>query len=421
MSSGNSVLRFEEVYFGYSEERMLLEEVSFSLRDGAKMTIMGQNGGGKSTMFKMILGELTPTKGRVHREANATVAIARQVMPQEDRELTLQAYFRKYHRDKEAHNVDRDIHKALQAVNFSAPLDRIVSSFSGGQQARLLLAAAIIQEPDILLLDEPTNNLDRAGIDHLTDFLQAYPHTVVVISHDADFLNSFTDGVYYLDVQTKKVETYMGNYHKVVEDIQAQIEKENRANARLEKEAIANKEQANVFAHKGGKLRLVAKKMREKAEELEEAMVDVRREDKTIREFSIPMQEDIGGVILSLKEVNVIKNHTPTPKTVEVSLGKDRHLLLSGPNGIGKSTLLESIANGTAPKMFMSSAVRVGYYRQDFSTLDFDQSVHQCLSEALKASGDPVREEVIRKTAAGFLIDNKLIHARIGDLSEGQK
>lgn len=421
MSSGNSVLRFEEVYFGYSEERMLLEEVSFSLRDGAKMTIMGQNGGGKSTMFKMILGELTPTKGRVHREANATVAIARQVMPQDDRDLTLQAYFRKYHRDKEAHNVDRDIHKALQAVNFSAPLDRIVSSFSGGQQARLLLAAAIVQEPDILLLDEPTNNLDRAGIDHLTDFLQAYPHTVVVISHDADFLNSFTDGVYYLDVQTKKVETYMGNYHKVVEDIQAQIEKENRANARLEKEAIANKEQANVFAHKGGKLRLVAKKMREKAEELEEAMVDVRREDKTIREFSIPMQEDIGGVILSLKEVNVIKNHTPTPKTVEVSLGKDRHLLLSGPNGIGKSTLLESIANGTAPKMFMSSAVRVGYYRQDFSTLDFDQSVHQCLSEALKASGDPVREEVIRKVAAGFLIDNKLIYARIGDLSEGQK
>lgn len=421
MSSATTVLRFEEVYFGYSEERMLLEEVSFSLRDGAKMTIMGQNGGGKSTMFKMILGELTPIKGRVHREANATVAIARQVMPQEDRDLTLQAYFRKYHRDKEAHNVDRDIHKALQAVNFSAPLDRIVSSFSGGQQARLLLAAAIIQEPDILLLDEPTNNLDRAGIDHLTDFLQAYPHTVVVISHDADFLNSFTDGVYYLDVQTKKVETYMGNYHKVVEDIQAQIEKENRANARLEKEAIANKEQANVFAHKGGKLRLVAKKMREKAEELEEAMVDVRREDKTIREFSIPMQEDIGGVILSLKEVNVIKNHTPTPRTVEVSLGKDRHLLLSGPNGIGKSTLLESIANGTAPKMFMSSAVRVGYYRQDFSTLDFDQSVHQCLSEALKASGDPVREEVIRKTAAGFLIDNKLIHARIGDLSEGQK
>ena len=421
MSSGNSVLRFEDVYFGHSEDRLLMENVSFSLRDGAKMTVMGQNGAGKSTMFKLILWELVPFKGRVNREAGATIAIARQVMPHEDRELTLQEYFRKYHRDKEAHNVDRDINKALQAVNFSAPLDRVVKSFSGGQQARLLLAAAIVQDPDILLLDEPTNNLDTAGIEHLTDFLKSYKNTVVVISHDAEFLNAFTDGVYYLDVFTQKIETYMGNYHKVVADIAAQIEKENRANSRMEKEAIANKEQANVFAHKGWKLRLVAKKMREKAEELEESMVDVRREDKTIREFTIPMQEDIGGVIISIKEVNVIKNHTPVPRTVEVSLGKDRHLLLSGPNGIGKSTLLESVANGTAPKMFMASSVRVGYYRQDFSTLDFNQTVHQCLSDALKASGDPVREEMIRKTAAGFLIDNKLIMSRIGDLSEGQK
>ena len=129
--------------------------------------------------------------------------------------------------------------------------------------------------------------------------------------------------------------------------------------------------------------------MREKAEELEESMVDVRREDKTIREFTIPMQEDIGGVIISIKEVNVIKNHTPVPRTVEVSLGKDRHLLLSGPNGIGKSTLLESVANGTAPKMFMASSVRVGYYRQDFSTLDFNQTVHQCLSDALLILDEP--------------------------------
>ena len=136
-------------------------------------------------------------------------------------------------------------------MNFSAPLDRVVKSFSGGQQARLLLAAAIVQDPDILLLDEPTNNLDTAGIEHLTDFLKSYKNTVVVISHDAEFLNAFTDGVYYLDVFTQKIETYMGNYHKVVADIAAQIEKENRANSRMEKEAIANKEQANVFAHKG--------------------------------------------------------------------------------------------------------------------------------------------------------------------------
>ena len=82
--------------------------------------------------------------------------------------------------------------------------EREIGSFSGGQQARLLLASALIQEPDILLLDEPTNNLDKEGIKHLTDFLINYKKTVIVISHDAHFLNAFTDAVLYLDVYTKR-------------------------------------------------------------------------------------------------------------------------------------------------------------------------------------------------------------------------
>jgi ATPase subunit of ABC transporter with duplicated ATPase domains len=97
----------------------------------------------------------------------------------------------------------------LDAVNLKAPLDKKINAFSGGQQARLLLAAALIQNPDILLLDEPTNNLDKDGIWHLTTFLQNYKNTVIVISHDAEFLNSFTDGVLYLDVHTKKVEQFV--------------------------------------------------------------------------------------------------------------------------------------------------------------------------------------------------------------------
>ncbi len=212
------------------------------------------------------------------------------VLP-EDKELTVQAFFRKYFNDDSVFNIDKQIFEILEVVNLKAPLDKKISAFSGGQQARLLLAAALIQNPDILLLDEPTNNLDSEGIWHLTTFLQNYKKTVLVISHDAEFLNSFTDGVLYLDVHTKKVEQYVGDYHDVVEQIKKNIEKENMANARLAKEAQAKKEQAEKFAHKGGKLRLVAKKMREAADEMEDEIVDVRKEDKTIRDFTIPMQE----------------------------------------------------------------------------------------------------------------------------------
>lgn len=414
--SNETVVRFNNVSFKFDNGRIILDEVDFSIRKGSKITIMGQNGAGKSTIFKMITGELKNKYGVINVDKNLSIATAFQSMPLADRDLDLRAYFRKYAND-DSYNIDVKINEALATVNLKASLDRIVRSFSGGQQARLLLAAALIGNPDILLLDEPTNNLDTNGIDHLTEFLINYKKTVVVISHDADFLNAFTDGVLYLDVNTHKVEQYVGNYHDVVEQISARIEKENRKNALMAKEAQANKEQAEVFAHKGGKLRLVAKKMREKAEELEENMVDVRREDKTIRSFEIPMQEGIGGMILELDSVTVMRDHEPVEIPVDVKLHRGRHLLLSGPNGIGKTTLLEKLASGHAKGEHVAEGVKIGYYRQDFSNLDFNQTVLQCLTEA-----DPnATEQYIRSMAAGFLITGEVMKTQIGHLSDGQK
>jgi ATP-binding cassette subfamily F protein 3 len=206
-----------------------------------------------------------------------------------------------------------------------------------------------------------------------------------------------------------------------VAEIAARIEKENRKNAQLAKGIQENKDKANFFAHKGGKLRLVAKRMREKVEEYEENKVDVRREDKTIRNFIIPAQEKLLGEILKINSLTVIKNHQPSTKKVEIILRKNQHLQLTGPNGIGKSTLLESLAEGTAKGAIIDPQVRVGYYRQDFSTLNFEDTVHQSLQKAIKLSGDAVLEENLRTVAAGFLITKDTIHSKIGTLSEGQK
>ncbi len=425
MSKWDVVIRFDEVTYWYVAPKWLLDETSFSVREGSKITLMGQNGAGKSTIFKMITGEYKVNDGRILMNANSHIAIARQVMHAEDKELTLSDYFRKYSRS-DSHNIDRDIQEALSAVNFVPAkeivfadfLNRVVKTFSGGQQARLLLAGALIQDPDILLLDEPTNNLDTDGVYHLTEFLKNYPKTVLVISHDAEFLNEFTDGILYLDVFTRKVEQFMGNYHDAVEQVERKIESQNRENSRLEKEIQTNKDQANVFAHKGGKLRAVAKKMVEKAESLEASKGDIRREDKTIREFKIPNQEGIGGQIIEITSLQIIRNHVAVEKEVSVSLGKNRHLLLSWPNGIGKSTLLESIAKGTAKGVKIGPNVKIGYYRQDFSTLDFSQTVFDCLFEA---SGRTALDRELRSFASGFLITGELMATPIGALSEGQK
>ncbi|MBX4189253.1 ATP-binding cassette domain-containing protein [Candidatus Parcubacteria bacterium] len=432
MSRDETILRFEDLSFEYEQNKPILESVSFSVRKNSKITVMGQNGGGKSTIFKLITSELRPEEGRVILGQGQTIAIARQVIPRDELDLTVRAFFEKAFDDSvkaglrrdagKIRDIDPRIDDVLEVVNLKGHAkmhDRVMRSFSGGQQARLLLASALIQDPDLLLLDEPTNNLDKAGIEHLTEFLKAYEKTVIVISHDADFLNAFTDGVLYLDIYTKKVEQYVGNYFNVVDQIAVQVEKEKRKNAQLEKEIQENKDKANFFANKGGQMRLVARRMRDKAEELEDNKVDTRKEDKTIRPFTIPAQPGLAGDILTITAFTTLnfKTHKPVKRKANIELRKNKHLLLKGPNGIGKSTLLEAIAKGETAGSSILPGTTVGYYRQDFSTLNFEETVYDSLMSVMKSPN----EETLRATAASFLITGDLIKSKIKSLSEGQK
>ena len=425
MAKDEVILRFDKVSFEYGVNKPILEEVSFPLRLGSKITIMGQNGAGKSTIFALITGILKPESGIINTQNGLTIATAKQVIPREDLVLTVRQFFEKCF-DKKIYDIDPRIDEVLEVVNLKGHTklhDRILKTFSGGQLARMLLAGALIQDPDLLLLDEPTNNLDHAGIKHLTDFLIKYKKTVIVISHDADFLNAFSDGVLYLDIYTRKIEQYTGNYKNVLKDITARVEKENMKNAQLAKEIQSKKEQANVFAYKGGRLRLVAKRMREKAEELEEEMVDVRKEDRTIKSFTIPCQEDINGDIITISSFTTLnaKNGKIVKHKANIKLKKNQHLLLRGPNGIGKSTLLERLANKEDEGAKILDDIRVGYYRQDFSTLNFNHTVYESLASAMLSGGALLNEEHMRATAASFLITGELIRTKIGSLSEGQK
>lgn len=413
---GEVIVRFDDVTFEYGHNKKILDEASFSVRRGAKITLMGQNGAGKSTIFGMITGVNKINDGFVHLAPKLSIAVSRQVIPRPELELTVREFFEKCFKEK-VYDIDPRIDEVLEVVNLHAPKERIVGSFSGGQQARLLLASALIQDPDLLLLDEPTNNLDKAGIVHLTQFLTDYKKTVIVISHDADFLNAFTEGVLYLDVFTRKVEQYVGNYKDVVREITVRIEKEQRKNAQAEKHIQEKKEKANFFANKGGQMRILAKRMRESAAEAEASMVDVRKEDKTIRKFTIEVRESLSGEVLHINSISIIKDHQPVEVEAHIALMKNRHLLLTGPNGIGKTTLLEHLAHGTASGAKIKEGVSVGYYRQDFSTLDFNETVYKTLESVMQKPD----EHTLRSVAAGFLISGELMFNKVGSLSEGQK
>ncbi len=424
MSKAAGLITFNNVSFEHDATKPVLIESSFGVRRGAKLTLMGQNGAGKSTLFKLITGDHRPDEGEINIMPRTSIAISRQVIPRDELELTIREFFEKCFTEK-VYDIDPRIDDILEVVNLTPKnpdmvatfKDRIVGSFSGGQQARLLLASALIQKPDVLLLDEPTNNLDKEGIAHLTEFLKEYRKTVIVISHDADFLNAFTEGVLYLNVQTRAIELYNGNYNDVVKEIASQVEKEKRRNAQLAKEIQANKDKANFFAHKGGNMRAVAKRMREKVDEYEDNKVDVRKEDKTTREFTIPAQDGVPIDVLKLTSYKVIRNHNPKDVECDIVLQRGKHLQIVGPNGIGKTTLLESLASGHATGEEVSPGVKIGYYRQDFSNLNFEQTVFDCLMAAMTEK----LEEKMRSIAAGFLIHGDIMKTKIGLLSEGQK
>ena len=415
--SDKVVLRFDEVTYEYLHKRPILHEASFSVRQGSKVTLMGQNGAGKSTIFKLVTEAIRPKEGSVHVDKDATVGTAKQVIEKEDLMLSIRQYFEKAYLDDVPYNAEGDMKKVMGAVNLTTPLDTIVNDLSGGQQARLLLAFALITHPDILLLDEPTNNLDQAGIDHLIEFLIMYDKTVIVISHDANFLNCFTEGVIYLDAFSKKTEQYVGDYYAVVEEIEARVARENRQNAQLEKNIRDRKEKVNFFAHKGGKMRKLAKKMKDEIEEDEANKVDVRQEDRTIRDFSLKEQE-ISGEIVTIHSLPIVVDNEVGNIPFEFILRKKTHLLIKGPNGVGKSTFLRDLVSEKSMHAKIKDDVRVGYYSQDFQALNYDQNVFDSLEEVRFGN---MEEHEMRSVAAGFLITGELMGRTVGQLSEGQK
>jgi ATP-binding cassette subfamily F protein 3 len=413
MAKEEVVIRFDDVTYKYNDKKIVLDEASFSVRENSKITIMGQNGAGKTTIFKLLTGKLQPESGKIHIRNGAKIGIAHQVMHKSEDNKTILEYFESAFEEK-VYGIERNIKKVLEAVNLDIPYDKTVKELSGGQKARLLLAFALIQDPDILLLDEPTNNLDQEGIEHLTTFLIMYTKTCIVISHDANFLNSFTDGVLNLDVFTHKVEQFVGNYYDVVEQIEAHIERERLLNSRIEKSIKDRFEMVNKLGGKSVAMRRLANKVREDIDEDREKIVDVRKEDKTIPEFKIPYQHHKDPII-KINSVEIMRDGKVLVKKVDKAVARGRKLLIKGPNGIGKTTLLRSFLAGKGVEI--EDDVRIGYYSQDFSELNFEDTALNSLKEVMQSR---IMQDLY-EAAGRFMLPGELLLHKVESLSEGQK
>jgi ATPase subunit of ABC transporter with duplicated ATPase domains len=217
-----------------------------------KVVLLGQNGAGKTTLFKLIEEKLTPEDGDINKHHKMKISHAKQIFKQSQLPLTVTEYFQSFF-EKKDYALEPKILKVLKDVNLSIPnqniLEKKISEFSGGQQGRLLLAGALIQNGDLLLLDEPTNNLDKEGIDHLVDFLKKTKSTCIVISHDSEFLEKFSDGLLYLNADTQKVEQYSGTYQDVLKMVANSVAASKRKNSLLQKNIDQKKKMESKFAN----------------------------------------------------------------------------------------------------------------------------------------------------------------------------
>lgn len=394
----------------------LYNEASFSIGEHMIVGLVGTNGAGKSTLFNLLSGHDTPDAGRI--EIQGTI----EYVPQEIKhdEIFEQSNTVRKFLDSDGKKTDSEIRKMLAGLELDAiPLTGDPQTFSGGQKTRLAICRALLKEPDILLLDEPTNFLDAKGKQWVTHFLAHYPKTVIVVSHDIKLLDRHISKVLALNTFTKKIEEYTGNYSQYLKLkkqrdtlVKKQIESEHKHIKHMEK-GLLNMQR--FTSKKGVRQRTTLKK---RIERLKEHLPPLPQEARAIK-VHIPDPSHVGEAPIIAKNISKTFGTHPILDNVSLSILRGERVALIGPNGIGKSTLIKILMN-TLPAdhgtIVQDEKIKIGYYSQEFETMDFDKTIIDCTSDAAS-----LPENSVRSLLARFLFTGKKVYQPIGTLSGGEK
>lgn len=443
--------------------KVLIEGASATILQGQKVGIIGRNGCGKSTLFAAIQGELAPDLGTIGIPKNlkiATVAQKTPALPTPAIEYVMQG-------DKTVSSLlsRRDaayaandgekialIEDELGVAGFWTlkaragsllfglgfgpdELEKPIAEFSGGWRMRLNLAQALIYQSDLLLLDEPTNHLDLDTVLFLQNFLKNYEGTLLCISHDRDFLDSFADHI--LHFEEHKVVLYPGNY-SAYEKIRAERIRAQKA-ARKKEEAILAHMQSFVerFRYKATK----AKQAQSLLKAIDRMQLTAVTQEESPFSFSFPEPERTPQVIASLKEldagyqvssVNLVDSdgpmahHTGTGpevvlKKVNLELLSGDRIALLGKNGQGKSTLIKTLVGDIAPlsgEVVIGKGIKIGYFAQhELESLNEDQDA---MWHLYRINPD-AKEKDLRSFLGSFAFSGDKVFDKVGTMSGGEQ
>jgi ATP-binding cassette subfamily F protein 3 len=453
------VIRFEGVSKIYSTD-VVLKNISWEIKKGEKVGLVGSNGAGKSTQFKILIGEEEQTSGTIIKEGNPKIAhlkqefdcnlnfSVRQELESSFKDIQIVAIklleienkmksldikknsdeleifvnqLAKYQAKFEAlggYKMQSDVEKILPKLGFSLEdADKLVGNFSGGWQMKVALGKIILQKPDLLLLDEPTNHLDLETIFWLEEYLSSLKIAVIIISHDRYFLDKLCKKIIFVDRGTS--ETYNGNYSFFVEQKSLNEESQNKAYQLQQKEIELQKRYIDRF--RASATRSSQAKSREKQlKKISKIEAPIAKSKSPV--FNFPECPRSGKLVLNIKNLSHSFEDKILFLDINLKISSGEKIAILGPNGCGKSTLLKIIMKKIYPEIgeinLGNHNIITSYYEQNQAeALSLDERVIDLICN----KSPEWSQKKVRTFLGGFGFQNETVFKYIKQLSGGEK
>ena len=432
--------------------RALIQDATWHIQPGERIGLIGYNGTGKSTILKLFVGEFLPSSGTVEKSRNTSIGYLHQDLLSFDSndsifDVALGAFEKVLQLEKEIEELGKELEKTgdektlhdytdrlheletlggynihhkteeiLQGLGFAnAELKRPYKEFSGGWRMRVLLAKMILQQPDLLLLDEPTNHLDLPSIEWLEKYLQSYPGSVVIVSHDKYFLNRMVTKI--VELYQQQLHIYNGNFDFYEKEKAIRIDQQQKAYENQQDYIRQNERLVERFRAKASKAAM-AQSIIKKLDKLER-IEDVQIERPNIR-INFRVDKTPGKVLTELKHITKAFGDNVIVENTSAEINRGDKIALIGANGKGKSTLLRIIA-GTekfkGERKWGHNVEESFYAQHQLEALNINHTV----IEEMMQCGSQKTELELRTLLGCFLFSGDDVEKKIKVLSGGEK